>query len=428
MSEQLGQSEEDANSALVMRVALEGFEGPLDLLLHLIQKHELDIRDIPIRFVTEEYLRYLDEMVRQDLGVAGEYLVMAATLLQMKSQSILPKDETEDEDDGLDPREELIRRLLEYQRFKHAAQGLAALTQLSRDVFARPEAPTESKSTPASLADIEPPNLFELVDVFRSVIGRRRPVGVHEVTRHELSIKDGIHQIADALDRIPRRTLRELVEEMHFPDPTHATVIAFMATLEMAKLRMVRIFQLRLSSDDLIVERAVLSIRDVALSLDFSDPDNVMSREEAAQEGEPLPVEDFDEDAELEARRNRPRKRRGKLAAPSAPIPAEPEALEPITEDADGPYDDADPQPLARTQEGDGEDADSLDDAMLAFVAIRPDVDDYDVDAILAYAERIGRVDDSSEDVSADSTEDEASDDAAIDSTQTPAEDEVHTP
>src|SRR5690606_31650883 len=119
------------------------FQGPLDLLLHLIRKHELDILDIPIAFVTEEYLRYLEAMDELDLAVAGEYLVMAATLLHIKSKMLLPRAPQDDEEDGvevedLDPREELVRRLLEYQRYRDAAERLAERALEGRDVFRRP--------------------------------------------------------------------------------------------------------------------------------------------------------------------------------------------------------------------------------------------------------------------------------------------------
>lgn len=371
---------------LMMRVALEGFEGPLDLLLHLIQKHEIDVKDIPIRFITEEYLRYLEAMVRLDLGIVGEYLVMAATLLHIKSQSILPKETKDDDGEQVDPREELVRRLLEYQRFKTASQDLQALPQLYRDHHVRLPAPLEMKTVPTSFEDIETPSLWELVDIFRSIMARRKPTGVHEVTRHELSIKEGIHKIADELERFPRRTLQELVDSLTFPDPTHATVIAFMSVLEMAKLRMVRVFQLRLSSDDLVVERAVLSIRDIALQLDFSDPTEVLSREEAAEGEEPLPLDDFDEDAELDARKNRPRRRKARPLPIVEDVQVELNVPEVIS-----------PQPAPRDEENDSrpssaleEDIETLDDALLAFISIRPEIDNYDVDAVLAYAASIG--------------------------------------
>ncbi len=132
------------------RVQLEIFEGPLDLLLHLIKKNEISITDIPIAAITEQYLATLEVMQSLNLDVAGEFLVMAATLVHIKSRMLLPAgdDTTEDDEDGEDPREELIRRLLEYQRFKDAAEQLGQREILARDVFIRSGTPLEkSRST-----------------------------------------------------------------------------------------------------------------------------------------------------------------------------------------------------------------------------------------------------------------------------------------
>src|SRR6266542_5414443 len=117
-------------------VRLDKFEGPLDLLLHLIKKHEVDIYDIPIAQITQQYLAYIDLMQTFNLDVAGEFLVMAATLIHIKSRMLLPMaDDEDDEEEGTDPRQELVRRLLEYQRFKDAADQLERRELLTRDVL-----------------------------------------------------------------------------------------------------------------------------------------------------------------------------------------------------------------------------------------------------------------------------------------------------
>lgn len=257
----------------ILRLSLDAFEGPLDLLLHLIRKHQLDIFDIPVAFVTEEYLKYLEDAAESDLGVAGEYLVMATTLLQIKSAMLLPKPERDDdEEDEEDPREALIRRLLIYQSFKDAAERINARERLFRDVFPRPEGPTKPLP-PRTIDDLEPPNIFELIGAYQALLRAKRSPPVHEVTRHELSIKDSILRIAQYLDATPRTTFDQLVAIAPHEHVAHRAVITFMGLLEMAKLRLITLFQARLRSDDLIVERAVLALEEVALQLDFSDPD-----------------------------------------------------------------------------------------------------------------------------------------------------------
>lgn|GEM_PF-111496 len=274
----------------ILRLSLDAFEGPLDLLLHLIRKHQLDIFDIPVAFVTEEYLKYLEDAAENDLGVAGEYLVMATTLLQIKSAMLLPKPETEDdEEDEEDPREALIRRLLIYQSFKDAAERINERERLFRDVFPRPELP-DRPLPPRTIDDIEPPNVFELTGALYALLRAKRTPPVHEVTRHELSIKDSILRIAQYLDAMPRTTFNQLVALAPHDELTHRAVITFMGLLEMAKLRLITLFQARLRSDDLIVERAVLALEEVALQLDFSDPQVVSgpTNESSAQEGDTL--------------------------------------------------------------------------------------------------------------------------------------------
>src|SRR5438105_4152504 len=133
------------------RIRLEQFEGPLDLLLHLIKKNEINIYDIPIAAITKQYLEYISLMKYLNLDVAGEFLVMAATLIHIKSRMLLPVEAgEEDEDDGEDPRAELVRRLLEYKQFKEAAADLAERGQQWREIFGRPAAPVKE---PLSLPD-----------------------------------------------------------------------------------------------------------------------------------------------------------------------------------------------------------------------------------------------------------------------------------
>ncbi len=253
-----------------LRLQMQGFEGPLDLLLHLIRKHELDIFDIPIAFVTEEYLAYIDAMESLDLGIAGEYLVMAATLLQIKSRMLLPKPEVEeDELDGFeeDPRELLVRRLLEYQRYKDVAESLGGRELMGRDVFRRPSRADRYRDE-AGPGDLMPLDLFHLLDAFRRAVADRPAEALHEVTPESMSLKQAVSTVAEHLQARPRCTLTELLL-LFSPHPTRIDiVITFLALLEMAKLRMIRLFQARLTESELIVERAVVEYDEVAQQLD----------------------------------------------------------------------------------------------------------------------------------------------------------------
>ncbi|HWL86679.1 MAG TPA: segregation/condensation protein A [Polyangiaceae bacterium] len=232
----------DAGSA-TYSVSLPMFEGPLDLLLHLCQKHELDILDIPISFVTEKYLEYLAVMQLLNLDIAAEYLVMAATLAHIKSKMLLPAPPPGQEDDRIeeeeeDPREALIARLLEYQKYKQAAAELAARGVAGQDVFLR-GAPIEEAVAHgvAPLADIP---LYRLLEAFQSVLSRSKVKLTHDVIADRISITDRIHELADIL-----QTRHRMVFEDFFTEVTTRfdLVITFLALLEMARLRMTRLFQ-----------------------------------------------------------------------------------------------------------------------------------------------------------------------------------------
>ena len=152
-------------------VHLDKFEGPLDLLLHLIKKNELDICDIPISVITQQYLDYIKLMKELNLEVAGDFLLMASTLLHIKSRMLLPKDEQEEVEEEIDPRAELIQRLLEYQQYKEAGKVLEARPLLGREVFTRscPEPLLLEAQSDEGLLELE---LFDLVDAFRSLLVR----------------------------------------------------------------------------------------------------------------------------------------------------------------------------------------------------------------------------------------------------------------
>jgi segregation and condensation protein A len=227
-------------------VALPQFEGPLDLLLSLIQEHKVDIFHIPIAFITDKYLEYMEAARALNLDLAGEYLVMAATLAHIKSRMLLPPQqslEAADGEPGPDPREELIRRLLEYQKYKTAGQDLAALPQLGRDTFTR----TAREELPLSVEDISlvrPPDLtaYRLIEALSNVLARRKIEIPHEVFVERLSIGDRISAITDRLRVDERITFTSLFADLTAHD-RHRVVPTFLAVLEMAKLKLIRVHQ-----------------------------------------------------------------------------------------------------------------------------------------------------------------------------------------
>ncbi len=226
-------------------VELPEFEGPLDLLLHLVKRHELDIINIPISFITQKYLEYLDLMRALNLDVAGEYLLMAATLAHIKSRELLPQAQEEEEEenpeDGPDPKEELIRRLLEYQKYREASASLAERPTLGRTIFRRgvPMDPVNPKELP--LAEV---SIFALVTALAEVLKRNQVDLTHDVEVDRISISDRINQIVDLLESQETVRFTECFSlATHAAQIRHEIVVTFLAILEMTKLKMIRILQ-----------------------------------------------------------------------------------------------------------------------------------------------------------------------------------------
>jgi segregation and condensation protein A len=226
-----------------LSVQLPHFEGPLDLLLHLCQKHELNILDIPIGFITEKYLEYLAVMQLMQLDLAAEYLVMAATLAHIKSKMLLPapppgqEDEALDEDE-IDPRGALIRRLLEYQKYKLAGEHLASRGVTGRDVFPRGMPALEEATT--GLPPLAEMPLYTLVEAFQRVLDRSKVRLSHDVVADRISLSDRIGELADVLRVRKRLAFEELFEGLA---TKFDLVITFLALLEMTRLKMTRLFQ-----------------------------------------------------------------------------------------------------------------------------------------------------------------------------------------
>jgi segregation and condensation protein A len=227
------------------RISLDVFEGPLDLLLHLIRKHELDILDIPIGFITSKYLEYLTLMTELQIDVASEYLVMAATLAHIKSKMLLPPDpsqagDEEGEEEEEDPRSELVRRLLEYQKYKHAAEQLGGRAILGRDTFRR-GGKEPSPDGPAPLASF---SVFKLFDAFERVLKHANQAADHQVLFEKVSITERIVQLTELLAERRRMGFDELFARQDGEAPTRMDlVVTFLALLEMCKMRVARITQ-----------------------------------------------------------------------------------------------------------------------------------------------------------------------------------------
>src|ERR671910_1970258 len=175
-------------------VKLENFEGPLDLLLHLIKRHELDIYDIPIALITQQYLDYIDLMTELNLDVAGEFLVMAATLIHIKSRMLLPRADPAQEDPEEDPREALIRRLMEHQKFKAAAELLHERETLRSAQWTRADGPIAEIAGEAPEPEIEV-DLFSLISAFRAVVERAKQRPKLYLPGEQMPIEDRIDQL-----------------------------------------------------------------------------------------------------------------------------------------------------------------------------------------------------------------------------------------
>jgi segregation and condensation protein A len=222
-------------------IKLDIFEGPLDLLLYLIRKNEIDIYNIPIALITEQYLEYLDIMRSLNLDLAGEYLVLAATLIHIKSRLLLPPVEGEEEgEEGEDPRTELVRQLLEYQAFKEAALSLESRPLLDRDVFTRgalAEEPTAAEQEEEVMIEV---GVFELVQAFRMVISGLDRTEDMAIDTEKMSMTDRINEIMERLAEEKELTFTDLLAER---TDRKRIVYTFLAILELMKLRMVRAYQ-----------------------------------------------------------------------------------------------------------------------------------------------------------------------------------------
>lgn len=222
-------------------IRLPSFDGPLELLLHLIRKEELDIFDIQISRLTAAYLGYLEAMRMHSVEPASEFLVMAASLIQIKSAMLLPRPPLSDDPlaDPLDPRAELVRRLLEYQRYREVARALDREPRAGRDVFFR-AAGIDRPPDPEDDQELANQDIFRLAEAFRRLIVQGRFTAPHDIHVERISIAERIAQIAEILGRDQRTSFEYLLVGSRHREEAITT---FLALLEMARLKLVRVTQ-----------------------------------------------------------------------------------------------------------------------------------------------------------------------------------------
>ena len=249
-----------------LQVVLEAFEGPLELLLYLIRKQNLDILDIPIAEITRQYMGYIDLMENLQLELAGEYLLMAAMLAEIKSRMLLPRVKTEDGSEEDDPRAELVRRLQEYERFKKAADDIDQLKRLERDVMVASVEVLERRV----VRQLPETSLSEMLKAFREVVQRSEHFSHHAVQRERLSQRQRMTEILDVLER------NEFVEFIHLfkaEEGRMGVTVTFISILELMKEGLIDIVQNEPYAP-LHVRKATARRADVDLSNDASDLEN----------------------------------------------------------------------------------------------------------------------------------------------------------
>jgi len=221
-------------------IKLDIFEGPLDLLLHLIKKNEVEICDIPVAVITAQYLEYIEMMKEMNLEFAGEFLLVASTLVHIKSRMLLPVDDEAagEEDDGADPRAELVRRLLEYQRYRDAAVDLGERLVLGRDVFKRGGgAVLDGLGEEGGFINV---SVFELMEALKGVLAKTPKDAGLELTAERFRIAEKINAIMELLEAERSAAFVSLFAE----NASRAEIIVtFLAVLELAKLLMIRVHQ-----------------------------------------------------------------------------------------------------------------------------------------------------------------------------------------
>ncbi len=222
----------------IINIKIPVFEGPFDLLLHLIRENKIDIYDIPIALITGQYLRYIEMMEELNLEIAGEFLVMAATLIHIKSRMLLPPDEEVPSEEQEDPRRDLVERLLEYQRFKEAAGDLREKENEWMKVFRREPLSEDEEEGELYLFDL---GLFDLLEAFKKILDKAPPEVV-SITKETLTVKDRMSRIMEMIEGLEAVRFEDLFEDSI---TRIQLIVTFVALLELIRLGLARVYQER---------------------------------------------------------------------------------------------------------------------------------------------------------------------------------------
>jgi segregation and condensation protein A len=217
-----------------LKIVLGEFEGPLDLLLHLIRQEQVSIYDIPVARITDAYLRYLQVMQEMDIAVAGDFLVMAATLIELKTKMLLPRDPLAPPEEEEDPRSDLVNQLLEYQKYKAAAQMLWSRATVEQAIFKRAELETDKNNPEVSVG------LFDLLKVFQDILARHKDEVLLEIEREEVSMGEMLERLRNMVLSTGELNLRVFFERAR---SRRELVLAFLSVLELVRTTEVRLFQ-----------------------------------------------------------------------------------------------------------------------------------------------------------------------------------------
>jgi len=217
-----------------LKIVLGEFEGPLDLLLHLIRQEQVSIYDIPVARITDEYLRYLQVMQEMDIAVAGDFLVMAATLIELKTRMLLPRDPLAPLEEEDDPRTDLVNQLLEYQKYKAAAQMLWSRATVEQAVFKRAELETDKNNPEVAVG------LFDLLKVFQDILARHKEEVLLEIEREEMSMAEMLERLRNMVMSSGELNLRVYFERAR---SRRELVLAFLSVLELVRTTEIKLVQ-----------------------------------------------------------------------------------------------------------------------------------------------------------------------------------------